>query len=102
MYRVLASGAAVLLICTFLCAAENPDDIKCEARLTRESMAYHSGERIEVEISYSTTNDGKYVITLWGAAEPTVTPQDGLVDLSKLRAAYRATELSASPRPRRS
>src|SRR5579864_2679735 len=71
--------------------AGNPSDIDFVLRLTKGTPAYHAGEVIEFEISYSSRSEKKYrgswttpssdldVVTLH------LTPSDGVIDRRRLR-----------------
>src|SRR5882724_4795212 len=85
-----------LLILVGLCATPvfsggNPDDIDFKIRFVEDKSFFHSGEPIEIEISYSTKIENKYLGSwtspspgLEGVA-PTLTPTDGVLDLRAVR-----------------
>jgi len=85
-----------LLILVGLCATPvfsggNPDDIDFKIRFVEDKSFFHIGEPIEIEISYSTKIENKYLGSwtspspgLEGVA-PTLTPTDGVLDLRAVR-----------------
>ena len=65
----------------------NPDDIEFKIRFVEDKSSFHIGEPIEIEISYSTKIEKKYLGS-WTSPSPglegvtpTVTPTDGVLDL---------------------
>jgi hypothetical protein len=70
--------------------ASHPDDIEFRIRFPRNSSAYHSGESIDVVISYSSQSEKKYR-GMWTSPRPEfgsvtlrIAPTDGVVDLRDL------------------
>jgi hypothetical protein len=69
----------------------NPDDIEFKTRFVGDKSSFHIGEPIEIEISYSTKIEKKYLGS-WTSPSPglegvtpTLTRTDGVVDLRAVR-----------------
>src|SRR5882724_664195 len=69
----------------------NPDDIEFKIRFVGDKSSFHIGEPIEIEISYSTKIEKKYLGS-WtspspglGGVTPTLTRTDGVLDLRAVR-----------------
>ncbi|MDR3715204.1 MAG: hypothetical protein P4L51_20515 [Puia sp.] len=69
----------------------NPDDIEFKIRFVGDQSLFHIGEPIEIEISYSTQIEKKYLGS-WTSPSPglegvtpTLTPSDGVLDLRAVR-----------------
>jgi len=69
----------------------NPDDIEFKIRFVGDKSFFHIGELIEIEISYSTQSEKKY-LGGWTSPSPglegvtpTLTPTDGVLDLRAVR-----------------
>jgi hypothetical protein len=85
-----------LLILVGLCATPvfsgtNPPDIEFKIRFVGDKSFFNIGEPIEIEISYSTQNEKKY-LGGWTSPSPglegvtpTLTPTDGVLDLRSVR-----------------
>lgn len=71
--------------------AANAEDIEFRARLVKDTRAYHTGESINIGISYSSRTEKKYYGSFTGPSPylegvtPHVTPMDGVLDLRTLR-----------------
>lgn len=72
-------------------SATAPDDIEFKIRFVADSSLFHIGEPIEIEISYSTQIERKYLGD-WTSPRPglegvtpTLTPADGVLELRALR-----------------
>lgn len=75
-------------------AAAYPQDLRFELRLANETTAYHQGESVPVEISYSTSAKDKYQRNSTNLEIPLpfetgiaihIQPSEGVIDLSGLR-----------------
>src|SRR5580700_9651330 len=85
----------------------NPTDIDFRARLVSDSHAYHMGEPIEIEISYSTSAEKKYQtsrtnpIPDWSGVTPHVSPSEGVIRITDLQrdlvAGFAGSFLSGGP-----
>lgn len=69
----------------------NPDDIEFKMRFVGDKSSFHIGEPIEIEISYSTKIEKRYLGS-WTSPSPglesvtpTLTPTDGVLDLRAVR-----------------
>jgi hypothetical protein len=68
--------------------AAAPQDLRFELRLVKETAAYHRGESVPLEISYSTSTKDKYQRSSDSALqgiEIHIVPTDGVLDLKALR-----------------
>jgi hypothetical protein len=68
--------------------AAAPQDLRFELRLVKETAAYHRGESVPLEISYSTSTKDKYQRSSDSAlqgVEIHIVPTDGVLDLKALR-----------------
>jgi hypothetical protein len=72
-------------------SGSNPDDIEFKIRFVGDQSFFHIGEPIEIEISYSTQIEKKYLGS-WTSPSPglegvtpTLTPTDGVLDLRAVR-----------------
>ena len=68
--------------------ASNPQDLGFQLRLVKETSAYHRGESILLEISYSSSTKDKYQVSTNSALQGIaihVAPSDGVLDLNVLR-----------------
>jgi len=72
-------------------SGSNPDDIEFKIRFVRDLSFFHIGEPIEIEISYSTQSEKKY-LGGWTSPSPglegvtpTLIPTDGVLDLRAVR-----------------
>jgi len=68
--------------------ASNPQDLRFKLGLVKETPAYHRGESIVIEISYSTSTKDKYQRSSNSALQGIVihiVPFDGVLDLNVLR-----------------
>jgi hypothetical protein len=81
-------------------AVPNPDDVEFRIRFVTNRVAYHTGESIEVELSYASRVEKKYRGT-WTRPRPelgTVTlqisPMDGVVDLRSLTRGWSGSSIS--------
>jgi hypothetical protein len=81
-------------------AAPNPDDLEFRIRFVRNSVTYHTGESIEVEISYSSQAEKKYRGS-WTGPRPEleniklrITPVEGVTDLRDLSRGFAGSILS--------
>lgn len=54
---------SALLGCAVLVYGQSPDDLTFRLSTTRNPPIYHMGERIELELSFSSQTPGKYLIT---------------------------------------
>jgi hypothetical protein len=88
--------AGFLLILAGLWAAPvfsgtNPDDIEFKIRFVRDTSFFHIGDPIEIEISYSTQIEKKYLGSWtspspgFESVTPTLTPTEGVLDLRTVR-----------------
>jgi len=69
-------------------AVAAPQDLRFELRLVKETPAYHRGESILLEISYSTSTKDKYQRSSDSALQGItihIAPTDGVLDLKALR-----------------
>jgi hypothetical protein len=80
---------------------ENPADLEFRIRFVRNSVAYHAGESIDVEISYSSEAEKKYH-AVWtsprleqGNVTLQISPIDGAVDLRDLIRGWSGSFLSS-------
>jgi hypothetical protein len=69
----------------------NPDDIEFKIRFVGDQSYFHIGEPIEIEISYSSQIEKKYLGS-WTSPSPglegvtpTLTPTEGVLDLRAVR-----------------
>src|SRR5579859_79121 len=69
----------------------NPEDLSFQVRFANANSLFHIGEPIEIEISYSTQTEKKYLGS-WTSPSPglegvtpALTPADGVLDLRALR-----------------
>jgi hypothetical protein len=68
-------------------AGSNPDDIEFRIRFVRNCSGYHTGESIDVEISYSSQADKKYhgrwtsSTPMFGSETLQISPMKGVVDV---------------------
>lgn len=88
--------AGLLIVLAGLWAAPafsgtNPGDIEFKIRFVSDNSVFHIGEPIEIEISYCTQIERKYVGS-WTSPNPglegvtpTLTPADGVLDLRAMR-----------------
>jgi hypothetical protein len=72
-------------------AGQNPEDLEFRIKLVGDKSAFHAGESIQVEVSYSTESEKKYLGS-WTSPSPglevvtpNLTPADGALDLRALR-----------------
>ena len=89
--RLLLIFAVVSLQSGARAMASNPQDLRFELRLVKETPAYHQGESILLEISYSTPTKDKYQRSSNSALRGLaihILPFDGMVDLNVLRFEY--------------
>jgi hypothetical protein len=91
MRRVAFLLILVGLWTTPVFSGTNPDDIEFKIRFVGDKSSFHIGEPIEIEISYSTKIEKKYLGS-WTSPSPgldgvtpTLTPTDGVVDLRAVR-----------------
>jgi hypothetical protein len=91
MRRVAFLLILVGLWTTPVFSGTNPDDIEFKIRFVGDKSSFHIGEPIEIEISYSTKIEKKYLGS-WTAPNPglegvtpTLTPTDGVLDLRAVR-----------------
>lgn len=71
--------------------ASNPQDLAFQLRLVKEAPAYHRGESILLEVSYSTSSKDKYQAATSSALQGVaihIVPSDGVLDLRVLRFEY--------------
>jgi hypothetical protein len=91
-------------------AGANPADLEFRIRFVRNSVTYHAGESIEVEISYSSNAEKKYH-AFWtspspeyGYETPQVSPIDAVADLRDLirgwAGSFAGTDGYLGPEPR--
>jgi hypothetical protein len=91
MLGATISGICFCLLCALPLDAANPSDIKFSVRLVKDSQVYQMGERIELEISYSSSAVEKYMTNRVtpnpdvGGVNPHPSPAEGVIDLSELR-----------------
>jgi len=85
----ICGSLAVLLCCSIRAFGVSPSDLRLTLAVTRSPAIYRLGERIECELSFSTSKPGKYRIVHTGqprgpgAGESEtfiVTPRDGATD----------------------
>jgi len=94
MKRRLGCGALIGLVLVAGARAQNPEDIEFRAELVKKSAAFHMGEPIEVEISYASSAEKKYLHTsiglgpYFGNVEVEVAPREGVTDLRELARGY--------------
>jgi hypothetical protein len=81
-------------------AVPNPDDLEFRISFVRNSVAYHAGESIEVEILYSSQAEKKYR-GRWTGPRPEleniklrITPVEGVTDLRDLSRGFAGSILS--------
>jgi hypothetical protein len=91
MRRVAFLLILVGLWTTPVFSGTNPDDIEFKIRFVGDKSSFHIGEPIEIEISYSTKIEKKYLGS-WTAPSPglegvtpTLTRTDGVLDLRAVR-----------------
>lgn len=91
MRRVGFLFILVGLWATSALSGANPDDIEFKIRFVGDKSSFHIGEPIEIEISYSTKIEKKYLGS-WTAPSPglegvtpTLTRTDGVLDLRAVR-----------------
>ena len=91
MRRIVNFGVVLFLISGHALRAASPEDVSFRARLVNSAHAYHMGESIEIEISYSSPIKKKYYGSFsyggypqYDSVVPHVTPSDGLVDMREL------------------
>ena len=91
MYRIINLGVVLFMIWGHALRAANPEDIEFRARLVKDTLVYHMGESIGIEISYSSQSEKKYYGPSSGptpdleTVTPYVTPFDGVLDLREVR-----------------
>jgi len=86
--RLLLTFALLSLLFDSRAMASNPQDLRFQLRLVKETPAYHRGESIVLEISYSTSTKDKYQRSSNSALQGIVIhimPFDGVLDLNVLR-----------------
>ena len=81
------SNIALVLIAPAILSAQALDDVEFQLSVTRDPPVFHIGERIELELRFSTSAAGKYRITNSSAnrfapigESYSVSPSDGAVD----------------------
>src|SRR5882762_191117 len=82
-------------------AALNPDDVEFRIRFVKSSVAYHAGESIKVEISFSSQAEKKYH-GRWMSPRPEfgnetlqVSPTGGVVDLREMIRGWAGSYISS-------
>lgn len=86
--RLLLTFALLSLLFGSRAMASNPQDLRFQLGLVKETPAYHRGESIVIEISYSTSTKDKYQRSSNSALQGIVmhiVPFDGVRDLNVLR-----------------
>ncbi len=86
--RLLLVFAFLSLLFSSRAIASNPQDLRFQLRLVKETPAYHPGESILLEISYSTSTKDKYQRSSNSALQGIaihIVPFDGVLDLNVLR-----------------
>lgn len=86
--RLLLVFAFLSLLFGSRAIASNSQDLRFQLRLVKETPAYHSGESILLEISYSTSTKDKYQRRSNSAMQGIaihIEPFDGVLDLNVLR-----------------
>ena len=91
MRRVGFLLVLVSLCATLVFSGTNPPDIEFKIRFVGDKSFFNIGEPIEIEISYSTQSEKKY-LGGWtspspglDSVTPTLTPTDGVLDLRSVR-----------------
>src|SRR6266853_4902703 len=91
MRRVVFLLVFVGLWATPVSSGTNPDDIEFKIKFVEGKSFFHIGEPIEIEISYSTQSEKKY-LGGWTSPSPglegvtpALTPTDGVLDLRAVR-----------------
>ena len=88
MSRLLLTFAVVSLLLGSRAIASNPQDLRFQLRSVKEIPAYHQGESILLEISYSASTKDKYQRSsnsVLQGIEIHIVPIDGVLDLKVLR-----------------
>ena len=88
MRRLLLTFAVLFLLLGSRAIASNPQDLRFQLRSVKEIPAYHQGESILLEISYSASTKDKYQRSSNSALqgiEIHIVPIDGVLDLKVLR-----------------
>jgi len=86
--HMLVPFVFVSLLFSSRAMASNPQDLGFQLRLVKETSAYHRGESILLEISYSSSTKDKYQVSTNSALQGIaihVAPYDGVLDLNVLR-----------------
>jgi hypothetical protein len=86
--RLLLVFAFLFLLFSSRAIASNLQDLRFQLRLVKETPAYHPGESIILEISYSTSTKDKYQRSFDSALQGIaihIVPFDGVLDLNVLR-----------------
>ena len=88
LWRFLVPFVFLSLLFSSRAMASNPQDLGFQLRLVKETPAYHRGESILLEVSYSTSSKDKYQASTNSALQGMAThivPSDGVLDLNVLR-----------------
>src|SRR5882762_1689283 len=86
--RLLVPFVFLSLLFSSRAMASNHQDLGFQLRLVKETPAYHRGESIFLEISYSTSTKDKYQRSSNSALQGIkihIVPTDGVLDLNVLR-----------------
>jgi hypothetical protein len=86
--RLLLTFAFLSLLFASCAMASNPQDLRFQLRLVKETPAYHRGESIVLEVSYSISTQDKYQRSSNSALQGIaihIVPFDGVLDLNVLR-----------------
>lgn len=83
---IILSG---LLLCVYLANAQTPNDIQFELRCTRNPPIFHIGEKVELELAFSTTAPDKYLFVnsssrdhnnFFNYEHYVISPSEGVID----------------------
>jgi hypothetical protein len=101
MNRFFMVGACIGWLLIPGARAQNPDDIEFRTEFVKEAGAFHAGEAIEVEISYASNAEKKYIHT-WVTPQPfletvevDVAPRGGVTDLREFQRGFAGSILSS-------
>jgi hypothetical protein len=78
----------ITLLFSYGAMASNPQDLVFQLHLVKETSAYHRGESVLLEMSYSSSTKDKYQVSTNSASQGLaihIVPSDGVLDLNVLR-----------------
>lgn len=100
MKQIAILGVLIFCLSAQSLLAQNPDDLKFELRLTGDQSAFHEGEAIPVELTYSSDTEKKYQGSFstprpeMGCITVSLTPSDGSLDLPRFHNGVAGSYLS--------